>query len=470
MSEQQAVDENQARIEYAHSPDAQPTPQAARAERNRRLKHTLITSLATKPLTQLSALLIPMWLVQNLGRTRYGVFEATISMAALLGFTNAGLTLGLLNRLTDCHVANDRVLARRYMSSLLITLAGIAGVVLVLWTVLSWAIPWAHVLKATAAVAPSEIKHAIFLAGLAALFGMVFNLPTVVYSAYQELAIANLWDAGTKVSAMLATFAVVHVRWGLVGAALATACVPTAISLTNMLWIFLRRPWLRPTFALFDYRLVWSTLGDGVLLSALQLSVALLFQADKFIIGAVVGAASVAPYALLARVFMTAYGIYYIVLSPLWPAYGEALRRGDVHWALRAMRFSQLLGGVIAVGTGAVMLTGGNWILKHWSHGEVAQVSRSLVLAVTCTFALRVWVDSRAQLLNSVGYLRPQVVFFLAHSFLNLIVAIFAARRFGPEGAAWATPITSLMTSAWGYPLLIRRYMTRHREALAVRE
>jgi O-antigen/teichoic acid export membrane protein len=193
--------------------------------------------------------------------------DQAITYAQHLGFTNAGLTLGLLNRLTDCHVSGDRQLARRYMSSLLFTLAGIAVLVMSAWTVCSWTIPWAKVLKASTAVSHDEIKDAVLIAGIAGLLGMVFNLPTVVYSAYQELTIANFWDAASKLSVLAATFVVARTQWGLFGAAVATCCVPTAISLANMFWIFWRRPWLRPAIALFDRRLVWSTLSDGMLLS-----------------------------------------------------------------------------------------------------------------------------------------------------------------------------------------------------------
>jgi O-antigen/teichoic acid export membrane protein len=435
---------------------------AARTERNRRIKSTIISAVFLKPLTQISALIVPYLLIHNLGGPRYGVFEATIAAAAMLTFTNAGLTLGLLNRLIDCHVSDDRQLARRYISSLMVTLAGVAAVALIAWAICSWAIPWARVLKVTSAVDHHDITHAVFIAGAATLLGMVFNLPTVVYSAYQELTVANFWDAASKILVLVATFAVAHTYWGLFGAALATCCVPTATSLANMCWIFIKRPWLRPTIALFDRRLVWSTLSDGLLLSLLQLSVALLFQADKFVIGAVVGAAAVPPYAFVGRFFLAAYGVCNLLMAPLWPAYGEALRRGDSSWAIKAMRVSQLFTGAITILAAVVMLCWGNSILKFWSRGEVTFASRSLMLAVACTFALRIWVDSRAQLLNSVNYLRPQVFFFLLHSVLNLGVAILAGKKFGVEGVAWSTPITSLMTSAWGYPMLIRRYLRRH--------
>jgi O-antigen/teichoic acid export membrane protein len=465
MSQQRVLDKNDNFTAAADASTSGHEVHAARTERNRRIKNTIVSGVILRPLTQVSALIVPYLLIRNLGGPRYGVFEATIAAAAMITFTNAGLTLGLLNRLIDCHVSDDRQLARRYMSSLMVTLAGIMAVTMLAWAICSWTIPWARVLKVTAVVGHDEIKRAVFIAGAATLLGMVFNLPTVVYSAYQELNVANFWDAASKFLVLAATFAVAHRQWGLLGAALATCCVPTATSLANMLWIFLKRPWLRPSIALFDRRLVWSTLSDGLMLSLLQLSVALLFQADKFVIGAVVGAAAVPAYAFVGRFFLAAYSVCNLLMAPLWPAYGEALRRGDVSWALRAMRASQWFTGAITVLAAVVMLGWGNHILRIWSDGKVTHASRSLMLAVACMFALRIWVESRSQLLNSVNYLRPQVFFLLLHSVLNLGVAILAGRRFGVEGVAWATPITSLMTSGWGYPMLVRRYLRRHQVA-----
>lgn len=72
-------------------------------------------------------------------------------------------------------------------------------------------------------------------------------------------------------------------------------------------------------------------------------------------------------------------------------------------------------------------------------------------------FIMRTWVDCRSTVLNAAGVLKPQVGFFLAHAALNLLGAILVARRFGVTGVAWVTPITAVLTSAWGYPILIRR-------------
>jgi O-antigen/teichoic acid export membrane protein len=46
-----------------------------------------------------------------------------------------------------------------------------------------------------------------------------------------------------------------------------------------------------------------------------------------------------------------------------------------------------------------------------------------------------------------------------AHALLNLILGVALARRYGATGVAWAMPISGLVTSAWGYPWMLRRYV-----------
>jgi Na+-driven multidrug efflux pump len=65
--------------------------------------------------------------------------------------------------------------------------------------------------------------------------------------------------------------------------------------------------------------------------------------------------------------------------------------------------------------------------------------------------------------LNSVAIYKPQIFFFGAHALLNLALALILARPFGVLGVAWATPIAALLTSAWGYPWLMRKYLYSRR-------
>ena len=92
---------------------------------------------------------MPLFLTY-LGKEGFGLFENIGALTVWLTLTNAGLTLGLINRLTECHVTGDRELARRYVSTLVLVLLGLT----ILFTVLvSAAVPvvdWTRIFKADA--------------------------------------------------------------------------------------------------------------------------------------------------------------------------------------------------------------------------------------------------------------------------------------------------------------------------------
>jgi Na+-driven multidrug efflux pump len=148
-----------------------------------------------------------------------------------------------------------------------------------------------------------------------------------------------------------------------------------------------------------------------------------------------------------------------MLLVPLWPASGEAVRRGDVAWVRKSLRLSTLFGVGIMSCIGIALLLFTEPVLRRFPAAAGVTVSRSLILAVAMTFILRAWVDTRSIVLNSINVLKPQIVFYAGHAILNLIVAVLVVRRYGVEGVAWSTPITALVTSAWGYPWMIKKYI-----------
>jgi len=148
-------------------------------------------------------------------------------------------------------------------------------------------------------------------------------------------------------------------------------------------------------------------------------------------------------------------------LTPLWPAYGEALRRGDLRWIRRNLRSSLWItcGGMLALG--GLLLWRGETLLGAWL-GPRAGLSANLVLGMCLAFSLRAWVDCRSVVLNAAGYLRAPMYFWGAQALLNLALSVILVRAAGVMGLVWAGPISALLTTFWGYPLMMRRFLARH--------
>lgn len=445
------------------SADSAPADTAKlRAERLRRFKLAIFSSLLIRPLSVIIPLLtIPLFL-KYLGKERYGLYEAVGALAAWLAATNLGLTMGLLNRLVDCHVSGDRALARRYTSTLTLFLAGLLLALLLIFSVVVVFVNWTPVFGVEGDLAKHEAPWAFWIAGVAVLTGLLVSLPNTIYAAEQEQYRANAWEGAGKLVTLGACVVVIFTPFGTPGVVLASAAVAGLVRLVNLFTLFSwEKPWLRPSLRLFDMGLLRSLFSDSILIFALQIACGLLFQMDKTLISVILGSEQVTSYAILGRGYIVCYGMFMLVLTPLWPAVGESLRRGDLAWVKRTLKYSSFLGCGIMLGVAATMLFAGEWVFSLLSRAtnETVHVSTSLILALGTTYFLRAWVDCRSIILLSANVIKPQLIFYCGHAVLNVIVAIPAAYAFGVEGVAWSTSITMLMTSVWGYPYMLRRYI-----------
>ena len=149
-----------------------------------------------------------------------------------------------------------------------------------------------------------------------------------------------------------------------------------------------------------------------------------------------------------------------LLLTPLWPAYGEACRRRDVRWIRKNLSFSLWLvcGSILVLG--AVLFWQGDTLMQWWL-GRPFAGSRTIIAGMTAGFLLRAWVDCRSVVLNSAGYAREQLSYWVAQAFLHLVLSLILMRMAGVAGVAWAAPLSALLTTTWGYPLLMRTLFKR---------
>jgi O-antigen/teichoic acid export membrane protein len=432
-------------------------------ERNRRLIRSIVAGVLTRPLAiAISFVSVPLFL-RYLGAERYGLYEAIVAMSAWLSLSNAGVTYGLINKLTDCNVSGDRQLARRYVSSLFFAYLGVSIVLVVLASLATPLIHWQALFPTSDAEARAEVPWVVWATAVTTFAALIAGLPYAGYAAYQEMDRNNLWDGAAKLATLAGCFAVVRIvppQWGLLGVAMVMLALPTFVRAINTLLFFtVEKPWLRPSRALFDVKLLRSAFAEGIYIFVLQMGAIVIFQTDKMIISSVLGGEQVAAFAVLGRLFLLAYGAFALLLVPLWPAYGEAGRRGDVRWVRRTLRVSLVLGCGTMLLCGVVMFFFGDAILRLWTRGQPLLVSRHLILAATALFMVRAAVECQSVVLNAAGVLVPQMFLLGANAVLNLAAGIVLARKFGVIGVAWSFPLTALLTSRWGYPWLIRRHL-----------
>ena len=440
-----------------------------RIERSKRLKLSIFTSILIRPLAFVIPIVtIPLFIKYLGSQERYGLYEAVGSVVLWLGLMNLGMSMGLINKLIDCNVRGDRDTARLYVSTLTWAMAVALVVSVAFFTVVALAVDWVAVFNITEPAAKAEARLAVWIGGVLTLVWLVLSLPAAIYAGYQEMHRENYWTGAGRVALLAACFVLAYAPplrgLGVAGVLLAISGVPAFVRIANLFTLFgYEKPWLRPSIRLFDGTALRVMLSHGINIFILQMAVVALFQADKLIISTAIGAEAVAGYAILGRLFLAAYGVFALILGPLWPAYGDAIRRGDMPWVHRQINRTRLFGCGLMILCGLGMLVLGNRVIGWLSPGTTITVSKNLILAVTAMFAVRAWAESQSIALNSASVFTPQVILFGGHALLNVVVAIALAKPFGVEGVAWSTSITGLVTSVWGYPWMVRKYITHAR-------
>ena len=140
----------------------------------------------------------------------------------------------------------------------------------------------------------------------------------------------NGWQICSSAMSLVGIGVGVHLHWGVPSLVLAFAGAPVIGAAMNSLYFFgiIRRD-LRPRSSLISRTVISRIAKLGTMFFVLQAVVALSFSTDNLIVARTLGVATVALYSIPQRMFSVISMILFTLVMPLWPAYGEAVSRGD---------------------------------------------------------------------------------------------------------------------------------------------
>jgi O-antigen/teichoic acid export membrane protein len=227
------------------------------------------------------------------------------------------------------------------------------------------------------------------------------------------------------------------------------------------------RPDLRPSRTLISRDVISQIARLGGLFFVLQVVVAVSYSADNFIIARTLGAANVPDYSIPQRMFALVTMLSSMLVAPLWPAYGEAVSRGDIHWVKHTLGRSLLI--VLAassLASGLLLLLSHRLI--YWWVGTRIHPPFFLLLGLAIWTILSCCGDALAAFLNGATVIRFQVVVASIFGAGCLALKIYFIRRYGIQGIPWATILAYGLLTALPCALYVPRliYGMQHRARL----
>lgn len=432
------------------------TPQGRSDERYRRVVLTTFTSVLAKCAAMLSLLVSVPLTIHYLGAERYGIWMTISSIVAMLSSADLGIGYGLMNMVAESFGKDDQEASARYVSSGFFALLGVAITILIGAVLVYPHIEWQKWFNVTSPMAVREAGPTLLVLVACVAVNIPLNVTQRVQLGFQEGYIANLWNILGQLIGLAGVLVCVYARVGLPWLVFAVAGAPAIAALLNTCYTFLlQRQWLRPRVSMVTAENTKRLLGLGILFFLYQMTQVVGFQSDNVVIAHILGAGSVPVYAVTSRMFSVVFLLMSFVIAPLWPAYGEALARGDIAWLRRTLFRSIALVLLICVPINLALVLGGKWILLLWVGPKISP-SLFLLAGIGISQTLMVIVTPLAAFLNGLNLLGRQVIFASLMAITNICASVYLTRRIGVPGVIYGSVIAELLFFVGPFILLVR--------------
>jgi O-antigen/teichoic acid export membrane protein len=433
------------------------TPEGRSKERYRRAALTSLAQGAAKGIGLLTMLVSVPLTLNYLGSERYGMWMTISSVILMIGFADLGMGLGLLNAVSEAHGQENRHAAAGYVSSGFFMLSGLAALILLLFTMAYPLVPWPRIFNVKNLLASREAGPV--MAAFMVCFALNLPLGVVqrVQLAYQEGFLNSLWESAGKILGLMGLFLVIYLKAGLVWLVLAVAGGPVLGWLFNTIVVFnYQHPWLRPRLKYCSSTFAGKILKIGLSFFVLNMLVKLTYSSDNLIIAQMLGAEAVSQYAIPAQMFGVCLIIMNMVIGPLWPAYSEAMARGEIAWAEKTLnRTLVVLLIVVGIPSGLLVILG-PWLLKLWVGSKITPSLPLLLGFGIWTLILSIG-GSMSLFLNAANIFGFQIICNTLAFIVSVLAKIFLARSFGLPGVVWGTIIAYLFCFLLPYSIYLSR-------------
>lgn len=439
------------------------TPEGRAAERQRRVLLGSLAATAAKLVSVITLFVTVPLTLGYLGLERYGMWATMTGVVAMLGFADFGIGNGVLNAVAAAHGRDNTAAIRRAVSSGFALLGGIALALGTVFACLYPLVDWAGLFNVSSPLARREAGP-VFAAFFACF---VLSIPgTVVLrvqTGLQASFVASLWLCAANLAAMAGLVLGIRAELSLPWLVIAFAGLPLLASLANTLVFFgWSRPDLAPRLTLARFSDSRVIAGAGGYFFTLQIVVAVGYLSDNLVIAHTLGPAAVAQYSVPDRLFSVISLVLATVTAQLWPAYGEALSRGDYRWVRTTLKRSLIGCALFSLAAGLLLMVFGRQIIALWV-GSAIQPSFILLLGFAVWKSTEAIGGAASYFLNGAHLLRIQTIIQVPFAITSVAMKMLAARYIGLWAVVWTGAACFVVMVGVPYAFVIQRWLRRYK-------
>lgn len=402
---------------------------------------------------------------QGLGPELFGSWMMLSALMSFFAFMDFGLGNAVINRVAAARVLDDpKVLGRVLASGYFCT------AILALFLLTAWA-AWLYLASEPTTVAGkvAPVLQPVVLEALNLfVILLAINIPAGLIQKIQLGYQHGHWIGTAQLVSSLITICaiptVLHYGGGLYMLVIASLGVLVMVNMASAgLWMFLERYHIKLDWSGVNSSEVKNLFKTGSYFLAIQVASALAFQSDAIVITQLLGQAEYGDFAAVQKIFVFATMITSAALLGLWPAFGDALARGDHAWAVRALKHAIGLTLVIMGPICIFLALSTDYISRLWLGTNIAPP-----LLLTTLLACWAMIEALGMVigtfLNGAGIIKAQAVVAIAMAALAFIGKWILVGKYGVTGGVLATIIAYCVIAVPAQLYIMRRHfkLTRH--------
>jgi O-antigen/teichoic acid export membrane protein len=406
-----------------------------------------------------TALFLTPFILRSLGQQMYGVWALVGSVTGYYGLLDLGFRAGLTQYLTRHLSTEDYDELNQTASTGFFLLLGLGALSLVAGLVIAVLLPrFVHL--SPAAAADARVAIAIMGVGFAAQFA--FFTYTAMLTALQRFDVSNAIGVTTRLLTVLAVWIALRAGYGVVALSVITT-VSLFVDYGARAFAAVRLvPQLHVSHAWIRTHSAKQFLGYGIWTSIVQTGVRVISYTDALVIGMVLNAAAITPFAIAVSLISYFSDLLVPITQVFFPVFTKLDAAGDRDELQRVFVASSRLMLLVCLGTALVCaacaydfmnLWVGPSVLEQNPWGSAAIVF--YVLAVGAT--LSGWQRLSIQVLLGMCRVELTAGLFAAEAVCNLMLSVVLAHKIGIVGVAWGTTAPSLLFNLVIVPIVTCR-------------
>jgi O-antigen/teichoic acid export membrane protein len=435
-------------------------PREQAAKRSALFRLAVISSTVSKAFgLALQAIAIPL-VLRSLGQHQYELYLLLTAALATIALTQMGAGPGLTQGIAKASAAGDREKETSLLNAAfrLTGCATMVGGSLMLAAI--YLIPPEKLFGAVFAGDRVAILTAANVCVLVVMAQVIFGVVDSALAGYQEQVLTNIGSAIANIISIGLLVVVCNHAPTIIKVILVLYGVPTIFRASNILLLFIRRPYLRLSLTRSCRGAYATLLNVGMAFWVIQITGVLEQHSGTYILAHYSSTAATDFFAVAYKALSLAGAVVGIMTQPLWPAIADAIAHRDIGWIKRSYVKIRRVITIYSTAVAILIISGGPWIFQRVTHISTAGSSMLFIL-LGFYFVANTWTHLFYTAMMGMNVIWQVVVVLIIENLLMLILGIVFVPYLGVSGMALAYLAASLVLPVWLLPRLMSKAMGR---------